>query len=472
MSSSEPEKVSRRGFINVAVGVIVAGVIAGVGGWFVGSTAAPPPKTVTVTETAAAVTVTKTAPPVTTTVTAPPKTITTTATVTKTVTATPVAPKIITVGATVSKSGPWSGDVEPFDRMMHAFAELVNERGGVYVKEYGQRLPIKFVIYDDKSDVATAAKLYERLITVDKVDFLIGPYTSASSLAVGPIVEKYEIPVIWTEAQSPKVFQQGWKYAHGVLDPSPKSWGGAYFTYIVKPLVEKGELKTIALIHEDIVHSWFVNKGAKSFAEELGLEIVLEEKFPVKGTDFTGLMPKIRTANPDLLHFAACTAASSAAFIKQAKEFDLRPKEFHVTEPVMGAIEPAGKDADYITGESYYAPGAYQGPCGDEKFLAELAKRADFDPVKWVWFGIHYPALQAMVATFEMAESLDPEDLIDAINKMKIMTVSGPLYFREDGSGSLRCVTVQVFNLSYRLIAPPAVATHKHVFPFVPWGQR
>ncbi|MFQ6080448.1 MAG: amino acid ABC transporter substrate-binding protein [Candidatus Bathyarchaeia archaeon] len=378
----------------------------------------------------------------------------------------PKPPREIIIGATLSMSGPFVGDVDPFDEMMSTFFEMINERGGLYVKEYGMRLPVKFIIYDDKSDLATSVKFYEKLITEDKADLLIGPYSSKITMGVGPVAEKYGKPIIWTEAQAPPVFAQGWKWAVGVLDPDPKSWGGNYFYYVVKPLIEEGKVKTIALVNEDIVHSVFVNKGAKMMAEEVGLEIVFEESFPTGAKDFSGLLPKLKAADADIVHFAACTPHSGTLFIKQAEEYGLKPKEFHVSEPVWGMIEPLGKDADYITGESYYAPGAYQGPLGDAGFIEELAERVGFKPEEWVWFGIHYPALQAAAAAIEMADSLKPEDLIKALKTLNVMTVSGPLSFDpETGKGSLKCVAVQVFDLKYRVISPPEVATGPHEFP-------
>jgi branched-chain amino acid transport system substrate-binding protein len=385
----------------------------------------------------------------------------------------PKPPREIIIGATISMSGPFVGDVEPFARMMETFFKMINERGGLYVKEYNMRLPVKFIVYDDKSDATTAVKFYEKLITEDKADLLIGPYSSKITLAVGPVVEKHGRPIIWTEAQAEAVFNQGWKWAVGVLSPDPKSWGGNYFYYILKPLVEKGEVKTIAFVHEDIVHSIFVDKGAKMMAEEIGLKVVFDEAFPTGATDFSGLMPKLKAAGADVVYFAACTPHCGTVFMKQAKEYGLNPKEFHITEPVRGCIEPLGKDANYITGESYYAPGAYQGPYGDPAFIKELAERAGFKPEEWLWFGIHYPALQAAVSAIERADSLKPEDLLKALKSLRVETVAGPLYFDpETGAGSLKCVTVQVFDLKYQVIAPPEVATGPHVFPTPPWEER
>jgi len=92
------------------------------------------------------------------------------------------APDAIHIGATVSQTGHFSSEIGPFKRLMNAWADLVNEKGGIMVKEYGKKLPVKFTIYDDRSDQATVKKYYERLATVDKVNLMLGPYSSPLTL--------------------------------------------------------------------------------------------------------------------------------------------------------------------------------------------------------------------------------------------------------------------------------------------------
>ncbi|MBW2573757.1 MAG: ABC transporter substrate-binding protein, partial [Deltaproteobacteria bacterium] len=72
-------------------------------------------------------------------------------------------PKEIRIGATVSMSGKFSTEVGPFKKLMNAYAAEINDQGGIYVKAAGSRLPIRFIVYDDKSDGPTARKFYERL---------------------------------------------------------------------------------------------------------------------------------------------------------------------------------------------------------------------------------------------------------------------------------------------------------------------
>jgi branched-chain amino acid transport system substrate-binding protein len=387
----------------------------------------------------------------------------------------PLKPPVeIRIGATVSLTGPFAGDVGVFDKIMHSFADLVNRRGGIFIKELGQRVPIKFIIYDDASDTVTAIKFYEKLITEDKVHLLLGPFSSKLTLAVGPVVEKHGVPIIWTAAQAPTVYRQGWKYAVGVLDERPTAWGEPYFVNVLAPLVEKGDIKTIALIHDDTPHSLSVNEGAKILSERIGLKVVFEEKIPFGHTDFSGILAKLRRIKPDIIHFKADSPPSGVAFVRQLKEVNLSPKALYFVEPVPGVLEPLGRDADYLVGATYTVLGVFQGPFGDLSFLAELAKTANVELERWPWFEIYYPAMQAAISALEASDSLKPDDILRALKNLHIMTISGPLRFDEARgfAGTLRPLTVQIFNGRYLVIAPPEFAKASYVHPFKPWDAR
>ena len=112
-------------------------------------------------------------------------------------------PDAIRVGATVSVSGKFSTEIGPFQRLFQAWVDEVNRQGGIYLKKYGRKLPLKLITYDDRSDAATARRFYERLVTVDRVDLLFGPYSSPLTFAASTASEKHPVPFIAICANSP-----------------------------------------------------------------------------------------------------------------------------------------------------------------------------------------------------------------------------------------------------------------------------
>ena len=212
----------------------------------------------------------------------------------------PKMPEAILIGGTIAQSGPMSAEVGPFKKMMDAWADMVNEKGGLFVKAYGKKLPIKFVVYDDASKQDNAVKFYERLVTVDKVHILIGPYSSPLTFAASTVAEKHGIPMVAAQANSTAIFNRGFKWLVGVIDDGPK-WSNHYFDM----LQEEGKAKTIGFVIQDTLHAKEVGSGAVPKAREIGLEVVFEESVQANATDFTPIITKLKAANPDIVYVSA-----------------------------------------------------------------------------------------------------------------------------------------------------------------------
>src|SRR6266511_981973 len=194
----------------------------------------------------------------------------------------PKMPEAILIGGTIAQSGPMSAEVGPFKRIMDAWADMVNERGGLFVRAYGKKLPIKFVVYDDASKQDNAIKFYERLVTVDKVHLLIGPYSSPLTFAASTVAEKHGLPMVAAEANSTAIFNRGFKWLVGVIDDGPK-WSNHYFDM----LQAEGKAKRIGFVIQDTLHAKEVGSGAVPKAREIELEVVVAETVQANATDLT-----------------------------------------------------------------------------------------------------------------------------------------------------------------------------------------
>jgi branched-chain amino acid transport system substrate-binding protein len=102
----------------------------------------------------------------------------------------------IVIGFTVALSGPLSAQGNEQLRAYQICTDYINSLGGIYVAELGRRLPINLTYYDDSSDASKARSLYEKLIVEDKVDLLWAPWGTFIGLAVVPVLDKYNIPVV------------------------------------------------------------------------------------------------------------------------------------------------------------------------------------------------------------------------------------------------------------------------------------
>ena len=370
-----------------------------------------------------------------------------------------VPPKEILVGGTISLTGRFATMVGPFKKLAESWGSLVNERGGIFVKEYNKKLPVRFIIYDDKSDQATSMKFYEKLVTDDKVHILLGPFGSFLNFASSTVAEKYKIPMLMIEATDRKLYERGYKWSVGFIIIADHE--ALQYLEMVK---KERKVKTIAMICEDTLHATSVMSSSAAIFRESGFDVVLTETLPAETKDFSSLVAKIKSLNPDLV-FCEAFPSFEIPFFKQALEMGLRPKEFyggHVTKPVIDSLGPA---ANYITSIAFWVAGLKYP--GTEDYF-EVLKRTGIAWDAYMESAMRFIAYTIVQDVIEKAGSLDSEKLMDALRKQKFTSMTGPISRKPDGSGNLMLYPVQVQDSRFVPIFPPEVAEGKHIFP-TPW---
>lgn len=365
-------------------------------------------------------------------------------------------PTEILIGGTIAKTGPFAAEVGPFDDLAHAWAKVINEKGGIFLKEYGKRLPVRFIYLDDKSDAETTVKHYERLVTIDRAHLLIGPYSSPLTIRATTVAEKYMIPMVAIEANADAIFARGFKWIFGVID-SGTLWSSYYFDMVRK----EGRIKTMALVIDDRPHSMDVGKGAEKDALAVGLKIVYKEILSPKATDFSATIAKIRGFEPDLVYVSSFPDFG-ILFAKQAKELGLRPKELHLIHAVKAYATALGKDLEYVTGEHFWADGMKYGDVATYKRILDMAGIKHFD---YPWSAIRMMGYDAIKAALEKAGTLDREKVREALAGLRYETLCGTNSFRANGQGRCNTVSQQFLEGRFWPIAPPEVALKKHIYP-------
>jgi branched-chain amino acid transport system substrate-binding protein len=356
-----------------------------------------------------------------------------------------MAKDAIVIGGTVAQTGRFASDVKPWPELMNAWAEMINAKGGLMVKGLNKKLPVKFILYDDKSDNSTVVKFYERLVTVDKVDILIGPYSSPLTFPATTIANKYEMPMVTAEATASGIYTRGFKSIVGVDQPAPL-WSYNYWELIKN----KSNAKTAALFGEDMTLFTEIMGGAKELAEKAGLKVVFEEKASKDTKDYTPVMMKMKEANPDVV-FVGGFIPFNIAFLKQAKELDFNPKEFHFSHHGISFLEALGKDANYVTGESYWHPGM---KVGNYQEFEALLNKANVKILEYPWAVPRFLAMDVIRRGIEASPSLKTEDLIKTIRSLDFVGISGRMTFDENGQGKNRPVVDQIMDGKYQFAWP------------------
>lgn len=320
------------------------------------------------------------------------------------------APASIKIGGTLAITGRFAAEAgPPALRFMQEWVKAVNEAGGVNVRSLGRRLPIELIVYDDESNFDKGIELYEKLAAVDKVDVFIGPFSSPMTLRVSTVAERLNIPMIAVEANDSAIYARGFRWLVGVLELG--FWWSQHYFDMIRASNEQGltRYRTFAVVSEDLPHTVDVASGAVFYGKQAGLELVDLSVWPFPTRDYAATIAKVRPLNPDIV-FLALWGGSDIAFLKQAAELGLRPREMHVRfigAPVLAGV--GERAAEGLTGDTYMAA----------KFMeprqTTIYQRMGVDSYDLPWTSIRYAALEAWVKTIEKTGTLDRARLMETL---------------------------------------------------------
>src|SRR5262245_44858156 len=364
----------------------------------------------------------------------------------------------IRIGASISLTGTYAKP-GTYGRDGYLLCQKqVNERGGLLGRK------IEFVLYDDRSDTQTGVRLYEKLLTEDKVDAVMGPYSSAITEAVANVTEKYGKVMMAPLASTTSIWEKGRKNIFMVVSPAETFLDGLI------DLAARSGLKSVAFINEDTLFPKASVKGAVEQARKKGLEVVFQEAYPKGNTDFSAILTKVKASRADVLG-AATYFDDVVAITRQMKELDVNVKMFGST---VGGDLPEfykvlGKTAEFVYGASLWEPGLpYPGTrefaAGFEK---EFSRPPSYDSAA------AYARCQLVVEAAGRAGVLVGERLRAELLKLRTRTVFGDYAVDERGfQTGHRGVTIQWQDGKQVVVWPDDVAAAKPRFPTPPWNRR
>jgi branched-chain amino acid transport system substrate-binding protein len=379
----------------------------------------------------------------------------------------------IRVGASVSQTGVFALLGQNQLRGYQLCVNHTNQKAGVL----GRRLEL--VAEDDGSQPATAARIYERLITQAKVEAVIGPYSSLITDVVADVMEKHRMPLVAPSAATSSIFRKGRKFIF--MLPSRAE---VYFEGLIDMAARRG-LKTLAVVHEDTLFPRASAQGAVELAKKRGLSVVLVEAYPKGAIDFSAILAKVGTANPDVLA-AATYFEDAVAITGQLKASNVSPRMFAVT--VGGDLpkfyEVLGPSAEFVYGVAAWelqlmallrggelVPLARRYP-GAREFVE--SHRQEFPGADLSYHSAAgYGGCQVLVEAIRRAGSLDGAKVRAAILGMSLNTVYGGFKVDRDGIQTAHTMlTFQWQDGKKVIVWPDELAPGKPRFPTPPWRQR
>ncbi len=384
------------------------------------------------------------------------------------VTAPAQAANTITLGAAVQLTGSLANTGRYYRDAYNLAIDQINAKGGVTVAGTKYQLALK--ILDSQSDVNLGVRQYVQLLTQDKVNFLLGPFSSNDAMDDSSVAEKYQVPMIQGGGASGQIYARGYKYIFGTLPAA-----GDYFASTIKMMMTlKPAPKTVALIAANDSFDVSVAKGTRELLKKAGLKIVVDEQYPESSSDFSSLLSLTKSKHPDVILWSG-HETEALNFIRQAKSLNVNPHllySFTVGVPTADFRKALGADANYAFGMTPWLPS----PGLKDAWFGDAAQFATLYQTKFGYAPDYHAAsavadVEAFVRAIEAAGSVNPQKVRDAIAKVNFDSLYGHIKFGANGQIVMPQTVIQVQNgelvkvYGTKFYAKPA-------YPLPPWSKR
>jgi len=357
----------------------------------------------------------------------------------------------IKIGVSLGLTGRFEPMAEALRKGFALWEADVNRAGGILGR------PVRLIVDDDHGDPDRAVFIYKRLVNEEKVDFLLGPYSSLITLAVLPIAEQHEMPMLIAGAAADTLWEQGFRHAVGVYTPVSKFMIGFF------ELLVLNDLARLAIVHADDPFSEDLARSAEKWSRRFGLTVTGVQGFSKGLRDLAPLALKAKAKNPDAL--IVCGHMGEAVHMVEAlQRIGWRPRALYAS--IGPAIEDfydrCGPAAEHVFATSLWEPRAnYPGANDFNRRFIET-----YGQVPGYHAGLAYAAGQVLAKAVVEAGTIDRRKVRDTLFSMDTMTIIGR--FGVDRNG--KQVRQHTFIIQWQqgrkeLVWPDAIKTAEAIFP-------
>jgi branched-chain amino acid transport system substrate-binding protein len=377
----------------------------------------------------------------------------------------------IHIGSAISLTGKYATNGVHAKNGYEYAIQKIKDAGGVMVD--GKCYNFKVTYYDDESKGDRAATLAERLISQDKVQYLLGPYSSGMTKAIAPVTEKYQIPMVEAEGASRSLFNKGYKYIFAVLSTSEQYLASA--VALAAEMAEKQGKKAssvkVAIAVENDPFSLDIRAGVSEDAAKFGMNVVIDEKLPRDLSDMSAILTKVKLLKPDLLIVSGHSKGAATA-VRQLEDQNIQLPMIAMTH--CEAADVTGNFGAAANGLLCATQWSESLTYSDPLFGSAGEYEMDFKKAypEYKDKKVPYQTAQATAAVyvymdaFQRAGSLDKEKVRDALSATDLQTFYGGIKFSDAGNNIAKPMVLrQIQDGKYNVVAPSAFASHKLNWP-------
>ena len=355
--------------------------------------------------------------------------------------------------------------------------EDINAKGGLLGR------PVKLIFYDDQSNPATVPGIYTKLLDVDKVDLLIGPYATAQIAPAMPIViqrNKLFIGLLGLAVNTEFNYANYFAMIPSGPDPKPSFTKGFFDT----AMAQTPKPQSVAIVAADQEFSRNASDGARENAKKAGLKIVYDKSYPPSTADFAPIVRAIQATNPDLVVLCSYPP-DSVGLVRSINEIGFKPKMVGgaMVGPQATALKTQlGPALNGFVNYDFWLPVPKMMFPGVEALIKKYQARAPAEGVDLLGYYMApwgYAQLQVLQQAIEATKSLEDKKLADFIRANSFKTVLGDVRFGKNGEwAESRVLQVQFHDVkgndveqfrtmgTQTLLTPEAYNSGHVIFPF------
>ena len=384
----------------------------------------------------------------------------------------------VKVGFSMALTGAVAQNGKQLIIALELWRDDVNARGGLLGR------PVELVYCDDQSNPSNVPGIYTKLITVDKVDLLLGPHATNMAAAAVPVIMEHNLTTISILAIG---VNQHFHYSR-YFDMVPvgtegtKAFSRGFFDLAA---MQKPNPQTATIVAADAEFSKTSADGARANALANGFRLVYDQSYPPSTTDFAPVIRAVEATNPDIV-FVAAYPPDTVGIVRAAQEIGLTPKMFGGTmiglliTPIKVQLGPM---LDGIVIMESFAPVPTFNFPGVADVLKRYQARAEgekIDPIGYAYVPFGYAAGQVLAQAVAGIQSLDHKKLADYIHVHTFHTVVGNIAYAKDGAWTEpRTLFTQFQNVAagnvdqFRdggvqpVLWPPEYKTGTMIYPYV-----
>jgi branched-chain amino acid transport system substrate-binding protein len=355
--------------------------------------------------------------------------------------------------------------------------EDINAKGGLLGR------PVKLIYYDDQSNPATVPGIYTKLLDIDKVDLVIGPYATAQIAPAMPIViqrNKLFIGLLGLAVNTEFNYPNYFAMIPSGPDPKPSFTKGFFDT----AMAQTPKPTTVAIVAADQEFSRNASDGARENAKKAGLKIVYDKSYPPSTTDFAPIVRAIQATNPDLVVLCSYPP-DSVGLVRSINEIGFKPKMVGgaMVGPQATALKTQlGPALNGFVNYDFWLPVPKMMFPGVEELIRKYQARAPAEGVDLLGYYMApwgYAQLQVLAQAIEATKSIEDKKLADYVRANRFNTVLGDVRFGKNGEwAESRVLQVQFHDVkgndveqfrtmgTQTLLTPELYNSGNVIFPF------